>query len=356
MLGYCSKILAHLGAVAIAVTNVLILVKNLQSFWCIYFFGDHLWHAMQASFAVVCFLKVHSLKQKTGQLLIFFFPELELVQYLWNSDIDVLFTLRNWLHSHYRPFSALAEQTNEERMWLRLCIRFASIRFLKPLQCKSSAWCSAGLDLSVVYCTSMWDCKARCRHVQSSRAIRPGLAVMLASVETAALSLHGYRTASLKKLCPGVAEKAGRYRLAIWGVECSSAGVRVFYEENLTSKPLLFFSSSVILCFIDCCVHSHTFALFCFLSRTATSPTPTIHWKWTSVCWLPSFVVAAGCCWHFGLDCLSGSRVMFLCADCSSWSVRLRDFLDFFFSFRRVSPLRKNAWKKIRQCTSKVFV
>lgn len=59
------------------------------------------------------------MKEKTEQLITFFLV-LEFTQDLRNSDIGTLFTLRDWLHSHHRPLSALTEQTNEDNMVSRI--------------------------------------------------------------------------------------------------------------------------------------------------------------------------------------------------------------------------------------------
>lgn len=124
----------------------------------------------------------------------------------------------------------------------------------------------------------------------------------------------------------------------------------MFYDENLTSEPcFVFFSSSVIFCLIDCCVHSHTFVLFCFLSRNCCEPpTPPFIGRERE------FVGCHPTLWRQIVVNISGPIVlpdssvdMFLCAECSSGSVRLRDFPQLlFFSSRSVSPLRKNARKK----------
>lgn len=150
------------------------------------------WPFARCIASILCYcLLSRSAKHERENRAVNFFLALEFTQDLRNSDIGTLFTLRDWLHSHHRPFSALTEQTNEDNMVSRIRqFRIPTSRSTATVQIKRSAWCNAVLDLSVVYCTLMWACGARCKRARSSRAIYPGLAVTLVSAETAALLLH----------------------------------------------------------------------------------------------------------------------------------------------------------------------
>lgn len=159
------------------------------------------------------------------------------------------------------------------------------------------------------------------------------------------VSLH------LKGACPDLAEGWAICVPIFWGVECSLAGMRVFHEENLASEPLLFF----LICWffflvLETVLYIATPSYCSVFSRTAASPPHhSLEGK-------EMFVDCHGTLWRqivvniFRPDFVSGSGVdMFLCAECSSWSVRARDFLTFFLflpSSGRALPLRNNAREK----------
>lgn len=213
------------------------------------FRGDHLRDALQASFATVCFPEVQSMKEKTEQLITFFLV-LEFTQDLRNSDIGTLFTLRDWLHSHHRPLSALTEQTNEDNMVSRIRqfrIRTPRSNRYSANQAQRLVQRSAWLISSLLYLdVSLWgSVQARTKFPSHLPWARSNVSICRnCRVAVAQLMPHSFAKGAL----PGVTVRLGDIVLqfGVWNVlrkarEC-------FMMRTWPQNLVLFFFS--LICYI----------------------------------------------------------------------------------------------------------